>query len=48
MKVATFRNNKKKDWFSHKTGLVFGHGNVFKDGSMTLTAFKMGTLCNNW
>ena len=30
-KVATFQNNKKKHWFSYKTGLVFMHGNVFKD-----------------
>ena len=33
-KVATFQNNKKKDWFSHKTRLVFLHGDVLKDESL--------------
>ena len=32
IKLATFQNNKK-DWFSHKIGLVFMQGEVFKDGS---------------
>ena len=41
IKVTTFRNNKKKDWFSHKTGLVFVHGDIFKDGSGNSAAFKM-------
>ena len=39
--MATFQNNKKKDWFSHETGLVFVHGEVFKDGSRNLAIFKM-------
>ena len=39
--MAAFRNNKKKDWFSHKTGLVFVHGEVFKDGSRNSAIFKM-------
>ena len=41
IKVATFQNNKKKDWFSHKTRLVFVHGEVFKDGSRNFAIFKM-------
>ena len=56
IKVATFRNNKKKDWFSHKTGLAFVHSNVFKDGSRNSTTFKMelfatignGRAYNQW
>ena len=39
--MATFRNNKKKDWFSHKTGLVFVYGEVCKGGSKNSTTFKM-------
>ena len=39
--MATFQNNKKKDWFSHETGLVFMHGKVFKDGSQNFAIFKM-------
>ena len=39
--MAAFWNNKKKDWFLHKTGLVFVHGEVFKDGSRNSAIFKM-------
>ena len=38
--MSTFRNNKKKDLFSHKTGLVFVHGEVLKDGSRDSATFK--------
>ena len=56
IKVATFRNNKKKGWYSHKTGLAFVHGNVFKDRSRNSTTFKMelfatignGRAYNQW
>ena len=56
IKVATFRNNKKKDLFSLETGLVFMHGNVFKDGSRNSATFKMklfatignGRVYNQW
>ena len=41
MKVATFWNNKKKDWFSQDTGLVFVHGEVFKSGPRNSVAYKM-------
>ena len=40
-------NNKEKDWFSYKTGLIFMHGDVFKDGLETLLHLR-GALCNNW
>ena len=30
IKVAIFRCNKSKDWFSHETGLVFVYGEVCK------------------
>ena len=40
-KGATFWNNKKKDWFSHQTGLVFVQGDAFKDGSRNSAKFKM-------
>ena len=54
--MATFRNNKEKDWFSHETGLVFMHGNIFKDGSRNSLTFKMelsaafgnGRTYNQW
>ena len=36
-----FQNNKSKDWFSYETGLVFMHGEVFKDGSRNFAIFKM-------
>ena len=41
IKVATFRNNKKKDWFSHETGLVFLYGEVCKDAFKNSATFKM-------
>ena len=55
-KVATFQNNKKKDWFSHKTRLAFVHGNIFKRGSKNSATFKMelfatignGRVYNQW
>ena len=31
----------KKDRFSHETGLVFVHGDVFKDGSRNSATFEM-------
>ena len=54
--MAKFRNNKEKHWFSHKTGLVFVHGDVFKNGSRNSTTFKMelfssignGRAYNQW
>ena len=54
--MATFQTNKKKDWFSHKTGLVFVHGDVFKDRSRNSATFKMelfatignGRVYNQW
>ena len=54
--MATFQNNKKKDWFSHETRLVFVHGNIFKDGSRNSATFKMelfatignGRVYNQW
>ena len=47
---------KKKDWFSHKTGIVFMHGDIFKDGYRNSTTFKMklfatisnGRAYNQW
>ena len=55
-KGGNISNNKKKDWFSRKTGLVFVHGNVFKDGSRNSAIFKMelfttignGRVYNQW
>ena len=41
IKVITFRNNKKKDWFSHKSGLVLVHGEILEDGSKNSATFKM-------
>ena len=54
--VATFQNNKEKYWFSHKTGLVFVHGNVFKGGSRNSAILKLelfarvgnGRAYNQW
>ena len=54
--MATFQNNKKKDWNSLKTGLVFVHGKVFKDESRNSPIFKMepfaiignGSAYNQW
>ena len=45
--MANFRNNKKKDWFPHNTGLAFVHGNIFKDGSRNSAAFKMELFATN-
>ena len=39
--MAKFRNNRKKDWFSHETGLVFVYGEVFKGRSRNSATFKM-------
>ena len=39
--MATFRINKKKDWFPHKTELVFVRGDVCKDRSTNSATFKM-------
>ena len=41
IKVTTFRNDKKKDWFSHEIRLVFVHGEIFKDRSRNSAAIKM-------
>ena len=38
--MATFQN-KKKYWFSHKTEIVFVHGNVFKNKSRSSASFRM-------
>ena len=40
IKVVAFPN-KKKGWFSHKIGLVFVHGDVYKDWSRNSATFKM-------
>ena len=39
--MVTFRNKKKKDWFSRETELVFVHDDVFKDGSRNSATFKI-------
>ena len=39
--MATFQNNKKKDWFSHDTALIFIIHDVFKDRSRNSATFKM-------
>ena len=39
--MATIWNNKKKDWFLHKTRLVSMHDDIFKNGSRNSTTFKM-------
>ena len=39
--MATFLNNKKKDWLSNKSGLVFVYGDVFTDGSRISATVKM-------
>ena len=54
--MATFRNNKKKDWFSNEARLVFVHGQIFKDISRSSVTFKMelfarisnGRVYNQW
>ena len=38
--MVTFQNNKKKDWFPHKTGLAFMYGEVFKGKSRNSATFK--------
>ena len=56
IKIASFRNNKKKDWFLHKNGLAFVLGNIFQDGSRNSATFKMelfatidnGRVYNQW
>ena len=55
-KVATFRNNKKKYWFSHEARLGSVRGSVFKDRSWNSATFKIelcatignGTAYNQW
>ena len=42
--MATFRNNKKKDWFSHEAGLIFMHSDIFRDESRNSAAFNMELL----
>ena len=47
IKVATLRNNKKKDWFSH--GPVFMYGEFLKGRSRNSVTFKLelfATICN--
>ena len=39
--ALTFRNNKKKDWFSQETGVVFVYGEVCKGASKNSATFKM-------
>ena len=39
--MATFQNNKKKDWFSYEAGLVFLYGKVCKGTSRNSAIFKM-------
>ena len=39
--MAKFQNNKKKDWFLHKTRLVFVYGDSCKDKSRNSVTFKM-------
>ena len=56
MKLATYRNKKKKYWFSHKARLGSVHGNIFKDGFRNSATFKMelfatignGRAYNQW
>ena len=42
--MTTFCNNNKKDWFSHGIGLVFVHGENFKDRLRTLPQLKWSSL----
>ena len=39
--MVTFQNNKKKDWFSHYTRLVFAYDDVFNDISGNSATLKM-------
>ena len=41
IRVTTFRNNKKKDWVSHETGLVFVYGKVCKGAFKNSATFMM-------
>ena len=41
IKVVTFQNNNKKDWFPHKTKLFFMHSHICKDRSKNSATFKM-------
>ena len=38
--MTTFRNNKKKDLISYKTGIIFMHGEILKDRSRSSAIFK--------
>ena len=39
--MAAFQNNKKKEWFSRETRLVFVYGEVCKDASRNSATFKV-------
>ena len=41
IKVVIFRYNKKKDWLSRETGLVFVYGEVCKGAFKNSATFKM-------
>ena len=41
IKVAIFRYNKKKDWFSQETRLVFMYGKVCKGAFKNSATFKI-------
>ena len=46
----------KKGWFSHETGVVFVHNDIFKNGSRNSATYKMelfvitgnGRVYNQW
>ena len=44
--MATFQNNKKKDWFPHETKLVFVHGHICKDGPRNSATFNRALARN--
>ena len=44
IKTTTFRNKKKKDWFSHEIGLVSAHGDIFKDNPGTLPHLRWSSF----
>ena len=54
--MGTFWDSTKNNWFSHKTRLVFEHGNVFKERSQNSATFKIelfviignGRVYNQW